>query len=174
VVLKNDDAANLFKFYSYGAMNSNEFSGREFKCQNPEGSLSFDCIQFSGDFQLRSLGISLKIWEDLIALLGLIGAFCTAAGLLFYYFPTKVRMSKKPQSEFTAVPNAEIPDKFGLKNRKEVTISLKDYSLDVKRVRPWGNLSEKSILKPVTTMFMPGKLNIIMFVTHLVMIDISY
>jgi hypothetical protein len=147
-------------------MNNNEFSGRLFSCQKPAGQANFDCIQFSGDFQLRSLGISLKIWQDIIALLGIIGVFCSAAGLIFFYFPSKVRMSKKPQSKFTPVIHTEAIDDLSLKKRQEVTISLKNYSLNVKLVKPWGVVSEKPILKQLTTTFTPGKLNVIMFVMH--------
>jgi hypothetical protein len=157
--------ADHSQFYSYGAFNNNEFSGRQFQCQVPSHLDDISCIQFSGDFQLRSLGIKLKIWQETIALLGLIGAFCIGSGLLLHYFPIKVKMSKKPLTEFMPVSLAKTMDISDSRSHQEVTITLSDYAVVVQKVRLWRVLSEKSILKPFATSFVPGKLNVIMFVT---------
>ncbi|KAF2663360.1 pleiotropic drug resistance protein, ABC superfamily [Microthyrium microscopicum] len=150
-------------FYAYGALMNNEFSGRIFSCDKPEGVTSFHCEQFSGAYQLRVSGVSLSISQGLVALAGLVGGFNVAIGLVLYFFPVKIRMSKKPQVDFKPTIHVEREGQSWSEKRQEAVISLMQYSLDVQKRRPWGAIHNQiSILKPLSTTFQPGKLNIIM------------
>jgi hypothetical protein len=112
---------------------------------------------------LRASGISLKTWQQIIALLGLVLAFNVASGLIFALFPVRIKMSKRLQADSPPIAPIEDNVQWDVKNWPAVVISLKQYSLNVQMVRPWGTVRRQtSILKPFSTTFEQGKLNLIM------------
>ena len=160
--------ADPVKFYSYGALNTNGFAGRFFDCPEPGGPGNPKCLQYSGDFQLRANGIALKIWQDIVALICLCGVFYLMAGVLFSMFPVKIKMSKKPTTAFSDFKNSGSIGETTSKEVQGMEILLKDYVLDLQRVRPWGRVfSEKTIINQLSTTFKPGTLNVIMLVSPL-------
>lgn len=155
---------NRWQFYAYGALNNNEFHGRAFPCQQPSGTTDFSCEQYSGDYQLRISGITLSLAPQLVAMVALIGLFNIATGFIMFFFPTKMKMSKKPQTTIKAPTYAEKDvRKPSTETREGAVISLDHYSLEVLHQRPWGAVHRTtSILKPLQTVFEPRKLNVIM------------
>jgi hypothetical protein len=73
-------------------------------------------------------------------------------------------MSKKPETDFKAMLQTTKVERKPSETNQEVTIKLSNYCLDVQRVRLGRVVSNKSVLKPLSTTFLPGKLNVIMFV----------
>jgi hypothetical protein len=82
---------------------------------------------------------------------------------MFSLFPLKIKMSKKPQGEFKQIAQVEDTVQSDPKKWPETAIALRQYSLDVQNLRPWGTIyRQTSILKPFSTTFEQGKLNMIM------------
>jgi hypothetical protein len=97
-------------------------------------------------------------------MVGLIGMFNVATTLILFFFPVKVKMSKKRQTTARSVSLAEkrteVPN---ARTRIGAAISLEGYSLEVEYRKPWGSVHRTcSVLKPLSTAFEPGKLNVIM------------
>ena len=97
-------------------------------------------------------------------MIGLIGMFNIATTLVLFFFPIKIKMSKKRQTTAKSVSLAEqrteIPN---ARTRTGAVISLEGYALEVEYRRPWGSVHRTcSLLKPLSTVFETGKLNVIM------------
>jgi hypothetical protein len=96
-------------------------------------------------------------------MIGLVTVLNLAAGLVLLLFPVKIKMSKKPHAAFKRTASVAERARVFQQHSKGAKISLDGYSLDVHKRRPWGTVyAEMSILNQVSTVFEPGKLNIIM------------
>jgi hypothetical protein len=144
-------------------MNTNEFAGRFFNCPESGGGANPKCLQYSGDFQLRTSGITLQIWQDLLALICLSAVFYLVAGILFFAFPVKIKMSKQPQTAISSYRGLGPTKETTLEGVRGLRVVLKDYALDVKKLERLGKAcSKKPIINPLSTVFAPGKINVIM------------
>jgi hypothetical protein len=144
-------------------MNTNEFAGRFFNCPESGGSVSPTCLQYSGDFQLRANGITLQIWQNLIALICLSLSFYLIAGILFFAFPVKIKMSKQPQTAISNFKGFDPTNATTLEGVRGLRVVLKDYALDIKKLGRLGKASSKKpIINPLSTVFEPRTMNVIL------------
>ncbi len=154
------------QFYAFGVLNTNEFAGNFYDCSEPGGLSNSACLQYSGDFQLRALGIpSNWIWRPIVTLLGFFICFYLMAALVLSFIRYEIKMGKRRKTEDENPTGNEliIDPQSNNEKVKSVAITLEEYAIDVNKRVFWGAKSRKvSILKPISTTFEPGDLNIIM------------
>ncbi|KAL8760729.1 MAG: hypothetical protein Q9184_003109 [Pyrenodesmia sp. 2 TL-2023] len=160
-----------YVFYGFGAICANEFvghtsnpAGRLYDCPAPGGASNPACEEYTGAYIMRSLGFpSDWIRRPILALFGFVLAFYFAAGFILRYKVVGISISRARRAEVdTSLGKEDLPPK-SLDERQRVTVSLQNYSLDIqKRDRLLRKSIKKSILKPVTAVFEPGVLNVIM------------
>ncbi|KAL8901093.1 MAG: hypothetical protein Q9207_005380, partial [Kuettlingeria erythrocarpa] len=160
-----------YVFYGFGALCANEFvghtsnpAGRIYDCPAVGGASNPACEEYTGAYVIRSLGFpSDWIRRPILALFGYVLAFYIAAGIILRYNAVGMSISRARRAEVDTSLGKEDLTAKSLDERQRVTVSLQNYSLDIqKRDRLLRKSIEKSILKPVTTVFEPGVLNVIM------------
>ncbi|KAL8993395.1 MAG: hypothetical protein Q9188_007340, partial [Gyalolechia gomerana] len=160
-----------YVFYGFGALAANEFvghtsnpAGRIYDCPAPGGVSNPACEQYTGAYVMRSLGFpSDWIKRPIIALLGFVIAFYIGAGVILRYKRVGIGISRARQTDVDTSLGKEDLTAHSMDDRQNVTVSLQKYSLDIQKRDPSLRKSEqKSILKPINTVFEPGVLNVIM------------
>ncbi|KAL8917068.1 MAG: hypothetical protein Q9208_008184 [Pyrenodesmia sp. 3 TL-2023] len=160
-----------YVFYGFGALCANEFvghtpnpAGRIYDCPAPGGASNPACEEYTGAYVMRSLGFpSDWIRRPILALFGYVLAFYIAAGIILRYNAVGMSISRARHAKVDTSLGKEDLTAKSLDERQRVTVSLQHYSLDLqKRDRLLRKSGKKSILKPVTTVFEPGVLNVIM------------
>jgi ABC-type multidrug transport system ATPase subunit len=160
-----------YTFYTFGALCANEFMGTDaspygqfYACPYSTDPLDPACKEYTGIFIMDSLGFpSNWIWKPCLILVGYVVGFYVLAGLLLRYnrFATGIAQARKSDSDPQA--GKEKIEVHPTQDIRRVTISLDKYALDIKkRARPGKPSRTVSILKPITTHFYPGQLNVIM------------
>ncbi|KAL8733181.1 MAG: hypothetical protein Q9181_003680 [Wetmoreana brouardii] len=160
-----------YVFYGFGAMAANEFvghtsspAGRIYDCPAPGGSSNPACEEYTGAYQMQSLGFpSQWITRPILVLLAFAIAFYVGAAVILRYDKVVIRISRGLQTDIDTSLGKEDLAAKSLDNRRSVRIALQGYSLDIQK-RDWmlTKSETKSILKPIKTVFDPGVLNVIM------------
>ncbi|KAI4130995.1 MAG: hypothetical protein LQ341_006404, partial [Variospora aurantia] len=159
-----------YTFYGFGALAANEFightsnpAGRIYDCPAPGGALDPICEEYTGFYVMRSLGFPPDwIWRPIVVLVGFAFAFYLGAGTILHYKRVGMGISRARQTEVDTSLGKEDLTAQSLDERLRVTVSLDNYSLDIEKRDRKLQTSVKSILKPITTLFEPGVLNVIM------------
>lgn len=160
-----------YSFYIFGALCANEFIGvngpeygQFYDCPYSDDPLDPACKQYTGRFIMRSLGLPDNwIWRPCVILTAFIFCFLILSGLLLQYNKFALGMAQARKNEGDQSSAHKQPETRPTQEVRPVTISLDKYALDVKqRGFPWQPPRTKTILKPVTTEFRPGELNVIM------------
>ncbi|KAL8639406.1 MAG: hypothetical protein Q9228_003563, partial [Teloschistes exilis] len=160
-----------YVFYGFGAMAANEFvghtsnpAGRIYDCPNTGGLATAACEEYTGAYQMRSLGFPDNwITRPILVLFAFAIAFYIGAAFVLRYKTVGIQISRAQKTGIDTSLGKEamiavLPD-----NKRTVKITLHDYSLDIQKRVHWPTKVETtSILKPVNTVFEPGVLNIIM------------
>lgn len=160
-----------YSFYIFGALCANEFIGvngpeygQFYDCPYSDDPMDPACKQYTGRFIMRSLGLPDNwIWRPCVILMAFIFGFLILSGLLLQYNKFALGMAQTRKNEGDQSSAQKQPETRPTQGVRPVTISLDKYALNVKqRGLPWKPPRTIPILKPVTTQFRPGELNVIM------------
>lgn len=154
-------ADSLSKFYAFGALCANEFTGSFYDC--PAGGPSDEaCKEYTGEFILQSLGFPKNwIWRPILALTGYVFAFYVGAAFLLKYWNAEIAMARARPSNMDASAGKERMSEQSPDEVRTIQIRLEGFGLDIEK-RTLRKQTTKSILKPLTAEFQPGSLNVIM------------
>ncbi|CAG7925873.1 unnamed protein product [Penicillium olsonii] len=160
-----------YAYYTFGALCANEFMG----LHGPEGGHFYDCPyskdphdpkcrQFQGQYIMENLGFpSNWIWRPIVVLVAFVIVHYLFAGLLLQYNRFAIDIAQARQSEGDA---SKAKSKIAIRPSEEVRkvdISLEQYALEIRKKRfPWRAAQSLQVLRPITTQFQSGKLNVIM------------
>ncbi|KAH3953539.1 hypothetical protein HBI56_026870 [Parastagonospora nodorum] len=151
-----------YLFYAFGALASNEFTGRFYDCPLEGGESNPACKEYTGEFILDSLGFPDDwVWRPILALLGYVIAFYLGAGVILKFWSAEIVMARARPSNMDASAGKEKMAEPAPGDVRTVTIRLDDFALDVEKRALRKNFT-KTILKPLTADFRPGSLNVIM------------
>lgn len=103
------------------------------------------------------------IWRPIIVLLAFVIAFYIGAGLILRYWKVEMQIGRARKDESDESAGKEKMTARSLEEIRTVKLRLEDYALEIEK-RNWMGRKTKQleVLKPVTTQFEPGVLNIIM------------
>ncbi|KAF4536112.1 ABC transporter-like protein [Lasiodiplodia theobromae] len=151
-------------FYAFGALAANEFDGHFYDCPEGGGPANPNCKQYTGEYIMEQLGFpSNWIWRPIIVLLAFVIAFYIGAGLILRYWKVEMQIGRARKDESDESAGKEKMTARSLEEVRTVKLRLEDYALEIEK-RNWMGRKTKQleVLKPVTTQFEPGVLNIIM------------
>ncbi|KAM5492213.1 hypothetical protein MaudMau93_001516 [Microsporum audouinii] len=162
-----------YTFYAFSALCANEFIGPKgseygqfYDCPYSKDPANPLCKEYTGRFIIDSLGIPHDwIWRPIVALASFAVFFYILAGLILKYNKVNIAVAQPRNAEKDMSVGKE---KFVARppgDSRQVSIKLQKYSLNIQKrsFTPHGfRLKTLSIIKPITTEFEPGKLNVIM------------
>lgn len=160
-----------YTFYIFGALCANEFIGvngppygQFYDCPYSTNPLDPACKEYTGIFIMESLGFpSNWIWRPCVILVGYVIGFYLLAGLLLQYNRFAMGIAQARKSEGDVKAGKEKITAHPTQDVRRVTISLDNYALEIKKRALPGRPSRTiPILRPITTQFHPGELNVIM------------
>ncbi|GFF50054.1 uncharacterized ABC transporter ATP-binding protein/permease YOL075C [Aspergillus udagawae] len=160
-----------YTFYIFGALCANEFigpngppEGQFYDCPYSTDPSDPACTQYTGGYIMDNLGFpSNWIWRPIVILVAFVIGHYLLAGFLLQYnrFAIDIAQARKTDVDLSAGK-----EKFAERRAEEarpVTISLDKYALEIRKRQVFRRGSRTlPILKPITTDFQPGKLNVIM------------
>lgn len=153
-----------YVYYAFGALCANEFVGQFYDCPYKGGEANPACANYTGSYIMSSLGFP-EDWivRPIIVLVAFVIGFYFLAwvGLRFKRVEMSIARQRGHDTDLSAGK-----EKMTVRTATEartVDISLSKFALDLdKRSIVGRRLPTKTILKPVTTSFQAGLLNIIM------------
>lgn len=159
-------------FYAFGALVSNEFvghtsspTGNFYDCPFAGGAANPECKEYTGQFIISSLGFpSGWITRPIIILLAFVIAFYLGAMVILQLRKVEMGISRAHKTDVDQSVGKEKMAIRSISEIRTVHIRLENYSLDIKKrgLLWWKPPRDISILKPITTDFEPGVLNVIM------------
>ncbi|KAK5253361.1 hypothetical protein LTR40_011136, partial [Exophiala xenobiotica] len=152
-----------YVFYSFGALCTNEFQGHFYDCPSPGGPSDPACKEYTGAYILASLNLPTDwLWRPITVLLGFMLFFFVLSGVVLQVLTTEVEMAKQHESEtsYTA-ESLQIASRPGDENRT-ITVTLDHFGLEVETQRLFKGKLTKRIFHPISTIFEPGVLNVIL------------
>ncbi|THU89231.1 P-loop containing nucleoside triphosphate hydrolase protein [Dendrothele bispora CBS 962.96] len=155
-----------YSFYTFGALASNEFTGKFYDCPSGESVLEPDCVQYRGDFILRNLSFSPGWFTvPICALIGFIVVFNLGSIGLLQVKREAGKMAERVGA--TAGYKEKVKEKaiIDLRERPLVAgydLELWDIALSLKKLSPKGRWERLSILSNISTRFEAGQVNVIL------------
>jgi ABC-type multidrug transport system ATPase subunit len=139
-------------------------TGQFYDCPEPGGAANPACLQYTGAFIFESLGYpSNWTWRPIVVLPGFVFLFLILSGVVLHYFKVEMNISRARTTDLDTSVGKEQLTSHSLQDVRTVPIALADYSLDIQKHKVWGGKAAKiSILKPISALFEPGVLNVIM------------
>lgn len=129
----------------------------------PGGIENPACKEYTGQYIMESLGFPTNwILRPIIVLIAFVIAFSLGAGLILRLWKVEMNVSQAQKTDTDASAGKEKMTMRPLDEVRTVHVSLHNYSLDVEKRKRMREKSQISILKPITTSFEPGVLNVIM------------
>lgn len=151
-----------YVFYAFGALCANEFTGALYDCPLEGGLSNPACKEYTGDFVMDSLGFPDNwVWRPILVLLGFVLAFYLGAGVLLKFWRAEIAMARARPSNLDASAGKEKMSERATEDVRTITIGLDGYGMDIEK-RSLRNRWTKEILRPLTTQFRPGSLNVVM------------
>ncbi|KAF3490953.1 ATP-dependent ABC transporter [Arthroderma uncinatum] len=162
-----------YTFYAFSALCANEFIGPNgpeygqfYDCPYSKDPTNPQCKEYTGQFVIDSLGIPRNwIWRSIIALASFTLFFYILAGLILQFnkIDINVAQPRKAEKDLSVGKEKFVANTPG--DNRQVSIKLEKYSLDIQKrslTRRGLQSQTLNIIKPITTEFEPGKLNVIM------------
>ncbi|RJE20910.1 ABC transporter [Aspergillus sclerotialis] len=159
-----------YTFYIFGALCANEFIGPDgpehgqfYDCPYSDNPNDPRCKQYTGRYVMDSMGFpSHWIWRPIVVLVAFVVGHYLLAALLLQYnrFAMGIAQARKTDVDLSAGKEkiAVRPNEV-----RKVAISLDNYSLEIKKRQLLRKHSRiLPILRPITSEFLPGQLNVIM------------
>ncbi|KIY47464.1 P-loop containing nucleoside triphosphate hydrolase protein [Fistulina hepatica ATCC 64428] len=151
-----------FMYYAFGALVSNEFTGRFYDCPYGDAATDPQCLQYQGNWILDSLSVTPGWYTvPLCAMLVFVAFFNIGSILLLHFLPATAGLAKvrSPQETDAAAGKEKMaPGRAaGL-----INVDLANVALSVNKLTRAGSWREIPILNGVTTRFEAGKVNVIM------------
>jgi ABC-type multidrug transport system ATPase subunit/ABC-type multidrug transport system permease subunit len=160
-----------YTFYIFGALCANEFigangseSGHFYACPYSDDPLDPRCKEYTGQYIMESLGMpSNWIWRPIVVLVAFAVGHYLFAGLLLKYNRFAIDIAQARKGEGTPSNGKAKTAIRPSQEARKVAIALDQYALDIRKRRfPWQSAQTLRILRPITTQFQPGQLNVIM------------
>lgn len=160
-----------YVFYAFGALCANEFVGHTsnpeghfYDCPLPGGINNPACKQYTGQYIMDSLGFpSNWVVRPILVLLSFAIAFYLGAAVILQYWKVEMSVAKARRGDTDMSAGKEKITTRSLKDTRTITIALDKYMLSIiKRNRLWRKPVNFQILQPISTVFEPGHLNVIM------------
>jgi ABC-type multidrug transport system ATPase subunit len=139
-------------------------AGQFYDCPVPGGSAIPECQAYTGVFIMNALGFQIDwISKRFVIIAALITAFYTGAGLVFKFKKVDIEIAKARTTQTPVLGKGEHRVSPVTEKGRTIDIILDKCSLDVKKRGSFGTqTTTKSILKPITTKFESGTLNVVM------------
>ncbi|KAK2763762.1 hypothetical protein FQN54_009379 [Arachnomyces sp. PD_36] len=160
-----------YTFYTFGALCANEFMGPNapeygqfYGCPYSDDPSDPACKEYTGIFIMESLDFpSNWIWRPIVALLSFSILFYIVAALLLQYNTFAMGIAQARDSDTDLSAGKERITARSVDEVRKITVSIDQYSLDIHK-RDARDLKGRDlhILRPITTQFYPGQLNVIM------------
>ena len=160
-----------YVFYAFGALCANEFvahtsnpEGQFYDCPLPGGISNPACKQYTGQYIMESLGFpSNWVVRPILVLLSFAIAFYLGAAVILRYWKIEMSVAKARQSDTDKSAGKEKITTRSLEDARTITIALDKYTLNViKRTGIRRKSVNLPILQPISAIFEPGLLNVIM------------
>ncbi|EEH43518.2 uncharacterized protein PADG_08138 [Paracoccidioides brasiliensis Pb18] len=162
-----------YSFYTFGALCTNEFIGPRgppygqfYDCPYSDNPADPRCKEYTGKFIISSLGFPPNwIWRPILIMLSFIIVFYIDATLILQFrkFDMDVAQAINTDGDLSAGKEKLVPR--STEDVRKVSILLDKYTLEIQK-RSLGRRGFRSdrlsILKPISTEFQPGQLNVIM------------
>ena len=159
-----------YVWYANAALSYNEFlahtsnpEGQLYDCKEPGGFENPACKPYTGVYIMDSLGFPFKsLWEPTLILVAMIILFFFGAAILLQFRPAQLSISQAhPNGKDFSAGEQTISQPHPV--IRGVNVALDNYHLAIqKRSMLWRNSSKICVLKPITTTFESGILNVIM------------
>ena len=157
-------------WYANAALIYNEFlahtsnpEGQLYDCKEPGGFENPACKPYTGVYIVNSLGFPFNsLREPTSILVAMIILFFFGAAILLKFRRAQLSISQAhPNGKDFSAGEQTISQAHA--DIRGVNVALDNYNLAIrKRSMPWRNSSKVCVLKPITTTFEPGILNVIM------------
>ncbi|KAK8227206.1 ABC transporter-like protein [Phyllosticta capitalensis] len=153
-----------YVFYAFGALLANEFADNFYDCPDQGGPSNPACREYEGNFIMSSLGFpSNWVWRPAVVLLAFVIAFYFGAGFILRFWKAEINIAKSSKDVSDDSAGKEKMTARSLAEVRTVTLRLDEFALEIEKRNCLGMKSGQiDVLKPVTTEFEPGVLNIIM------------
>lgn len=153
-----------YVFYGFGALCANEFVGQFYDCPYPGGQSNPACEQYTGAFIMNSLGLpSNWIARPIVVMVAFVIMFYTLAGVGLKFIPVQMDIARARNSDTDLSAGKEKMTVRSAAEVRTVDVALDRFALDLDKRSALGKrLPTKTILRPVTTTFLSGSLNVIM------------
>ncbi|KAF9467409.1 P-loop containing nucleoside triphosphate hydrolase protein [Collybia nuda] len=153
-----------FCFYTFGALVTNEFTGKFYDCPVGDAATDPNCIQYRGDFIIVNLSFTPGWYAvPIYALLAFLAFFFFGSIILLHFWTVNIQVAgtyKKAEKDST-----DIKEKTREATENGVTgldVDLVDLTLTIEKITLRGNRTSIPILPSVTTRFKAGAVNVIM------------
>ncbi|OAX80691.1 hypothetical protein ACJ72_04968 [Emergomyces africanus] len=162
-----------YSFYTFGALCTNEFIGPNgpiwgqfYDCPYSDDPADPRCKEYTGAFVIKSLGFPPNwLWRPTLILFSFVIFFYITAALILQFRKVDMDIAQAIKNDGDLSAGKERLVARGQEDSRKVCIRLAKYELELQK-RSLGRQGFTSprlkILKPITTEFQPGKLNVIM------------
>ncbi|KAG6002189.1 hypothetical protein E4U54_000935 [Claviceps lovelessii] len=153
-----------YNFYAFSAYVGNEFEGNFYDCPYAGGPSNPACIEYSGDYVMKSLGFPSNWVARPIGILASFIVFFIGLSVVGLHL-VKVEMTiARPRNSNTDLSAGK--EKMAARSIAEcrtIDLGLDNFALGLEKRNAWGKkLPRRTILQPLTTNFEAGMLNVIM------------
>ncbi|KAH7322700.1 pleiotropic drug resistance protein [Stachybotrys elegans] len=151
-----------YTFYALGAYLGNEFQGSVYDCEFPEDSPLCDSVR--GENIIRSLGFPPNwIARPIIVMVAFIVFFLLISTIGLHFIKVEMTIARARVSDTDLSAGKEKMTARSISEVRTIDLGLEEFALELdKRASTGKKLPRKTILKPVTTTFEAGVLNVIM------------
>jgi ABC-type multidrug transport system ATPase subunit/ABC-type multidrug transport system permease subunit len=155
---------DALQFYGFGALCTNEFAGHVYDCPVSEADkISAACIEYDGDFILKSLDIPANwLWKPILALIGLILLLAVLSILVLQCKHETTQVSRPTAEDEKARPLYTARSHPQDTKTRSVSIELQDICLDLKNGRGSEHVTSQPVICDLSVNFKAGSLNAIL------------
>ncbi|KAG5975653.1 hypothetical protein E4U55_007602 [Claviceps digitariae] len=153
-----------YNFYAFSAYAGNEFEGNFYDCPYAGGPSNPACIQYSGDYVMKSLGFpSNWVARPISILASYIVLFVGLSVVGLHLVKVEMTIARSRTSNTDLSAGKEKLTARSISECRAIDLGLENFALTLEKRNAWGKkLPPKTILHPLTTNFQAGVLNVIM------------
>ncbi|KAK5994194.1 putative ABC transporter ATP-binding protein/permease [Cladobotryum mycophilum] len=152
-----------YAFYAFSAYCGNEFQGNFYECPYPGGSSNPACIQYTGEFVMRSLGFPRNwVGRPIACMVAFLVFLVISAIVGLQYWKVEMAVSRPHTSDVDLFAGKEKAIARTSAKLRTVTVGLDHFALRLdKKSIPTKPALQKIILRPINAKFQAGVLNVI-------------